>query len=246
MKTIILPAILTLSCLVGSSDAGGLFSEDDGTVIPDHTQPVHWANRDIADAGFSNYPGYSFATPAFMSSWGKSPCGPDCWAVWAGYKTCHNFNGGHGCGHARGGYGCHTCAPKYVGCKKNACGCGAPKCRAPNCRAPKCRAPKCNAPKCHTSKCREPKCRSCCYCPSHNFGGRPRCGAGCGHACGSCGCDHRTGGYYDHAPEDSNSAPEQIESAPAEEVRGDVPMHARNPLSILTGLFGQPKSQPNR
>ncbi len=265
MKKFMVPAILLSAMMAGTSYGGGLFADDDGAAEPSNRYPVAWANRyDSNPAQYAGYPGYAgyvgFAAPMYMSSWGHSPCGPDCDSVWAGYKTCHQgkgwgggcgcggcgFSGGcgcngacnRGCGGGHGGFGhcgggCDTCAPKAVGC--NPC-CG-PKFKFDfDCF--KCK------PKCKAKTCR-PKCDKCC---GQGFGGRPRCGCGscCGfNACGGCGawsggCDYsgHDAEYYESMPSDAGHDAEQIEAAPAEDVPVP-PLEARlwRPLSTLSGML---------
>ncbi|MFP6614606.1 MAG: hypothetical protein VB835_20020, partial [Pirellulales bacterium] len=91
MKNLIPAAFLILSCLIGTSEAGGLFSEDDATLIPDHRQPIHWASR---DAGFSGYPEHDFAAPALIPAGGVPYRGSDFRAMWVGHNSLHNFKRG--------------------------------------------------------------------------------------------------------------------------------------------------------
>jgi hypothetical protein len=240
MKKFIVPAILLSAVMAGTSYGGGLLSDDDGTAAPSNRYPVAWANGQAENsaqyAGYPSYAGYGFAAPMFMSSWGKSPCGPDCGSVWAGYKTCHQGKGWGagcgfggcgqgrcgqgGCGFGHGGFGrcgasCNTCAPKAVGCNP----CGGLKFNF-NCK-----------PKCKAKTCR-PKCDNCC---GQGFGGRPRCGCGSCSGFGSCGgCAGCGGECHKSMPNDAENGAEQIEDAPEDDVPVP-PMEAR----LWRGLSSQ-------
>jgi hypothetical protein len=187
MRWIILPAVLIASCVAATSDAAGLFADDQGMIIPDHRLPVYMAYR--GGAAPCDYPGTAYAGCGNQGVYGNGSCnGQGCGAkgaryqpfapgyhgymgngcygrcsnVWSGYDHCARHGGG-GCKSCKS---CKGCKGGHHGAKGWGCGAGV-----------SCKGNACGA-------------GSCSRCPNKVFGLDFNCGRGCGakrpsgHGCG--------------------------------------------------------------
>ncbi len=88
--------------------------------VSTHSHSVHLASGGVVSPHYAGT--YGFTSPAYFPSWGKSPCGPNCWEVWSGYKTCH----GHGsAGGQLLGNGCQACGNRHRSGLRGCNGCAA-------------------------------------------------------------------------------------------------------------------------
>ena len=186
MRWIILPAVLIVSFVAATSDAAGLFADDEGMIIPDHRLPVYMAYR--GGAAPCDYPGTAYAGCGNHGVYGNGSCnghgygnnGARYQPFAPGY---HGYmgNGCYGrCSNVWSGYD-HCAQQVGSGCKgRKGWGCGV--------------GAGCNSRDCAVS--------GCSRCPNKVYGLDYNCGHGCGMTrtfAKGCGSQHACRSKCGHA-----------------------------------------------